>query len=96
MNALPKIDMKEATRLTREGRLRGGDGRPARSAPQRSPVRRPVRFEGDARQRPARATPRILDMVPPSPGTGRLWTPPQSSETPSAGRPGAHEPAADP
>lgn len=66
MNALPKFDMMEATRLTREGRLEeamavirgtlpGGRASAAADPPRRTP---------------AGAGPSILDMVPPSPGAG--------------------------
>ena len=70
MNAFPKIDVNEATRLTREGRLeeamailRGGlSSVPAPAAP--------PTFEGGARERRTWPTPSLLDMVPPSPGSG--------------------------
>ena len=76
MNAQPNIDMLEATRLTREGRLaeamailRGGlsgaHPSPTSSAPGR-----------DAGRPPAGHVRRTIDMVPPSSGGG-AWTPPK-------------------
>ena len=85
MNALPKIDMMEATRLTREGRLdeamavlRGT-----------SPSAAPTNLEGDAPPPRAAHTPSILDMVPPLPGSSGAWTAPQLTAVQDAGRPGA-------
>jgi hypothetical protein len=76
MNALPKIVITQATRLTREGRLQeamallsgalGGARSP--TAPR----------ERDARESPIGRTLPLLDMVPPSPRTGDAWTSPQS------------------
>ena len=86
MNGLPKIDMIEATRLTREGRLQEamavlrGERPDAFSPGSPSP-------RGDAGPSPAADAPRILDMVPPSMGTGDSWTSPQAGETPAADRP---------
>jgi hypothetical protein len=79
MNALPKVDMLEATRLIREGRLdaamavlRG----PRPSAPSSSGL---SKFEADARVGAARLMRQsTLDMVPPS--AGGAWTSPQSDE----------------
>jgi poly(hydroxyalkanoate) depolymerase family esterase len=79
MNALPKVDMLEATRLIREGRLdaamavlRG----PRPSAPSSSG---PSKFEAGARAGAARLMRQsTLDMVPPS--AGGAWTSPQSDE----------------
>ena len=87
MNALPRIDVKEATRLTREGRLEEAmailrGGLPSAPAPAAPPT-----FEGGARNGPTQSTPPLLDMVPPSPETGGAWTPPQFSQTPFVGRP---------
>jgi poly(hydroxyalkanoate) depolymerase family esterase len=78
MNARSKIDMMEATRLTREGRLDEAMAvlHGALAGAPSSPV------AGDA-QRSGR-TPPMLDMVPPSPATGGAWTAPQSGETNAA------------
>jgi poly(hydroxyalkanoate) depolymerase family esterase len=86
MNPPPKIDMIEATRLTREGRLEEAMAvlRGALSSAPSSAS--PSEFE--AHQRLAGGAPRIIDMVPPSMETGGSWTSPQSSETRAAGRPG--------
>jgi hypothetical protein len=85
MNALPKIDMIEATRLTREGRLEEAMAVLRGELPDAPSSAAPSKFDGDARQRPAGDTPRILDMVPPSMGTGDSWTSPQFGETQTAG-----------
>ncbi|MBF9233088.1 extracellular catalytic domain type 1 short-chain-length polyhydroxyalkanoate depolymerase [Microvirga alba] len=89
MNVFLKIDMMEATRLTREGQLeeamavlRGGLAPSSAAASY---------FDGDAQQKPA-GTPPILDMVPPSMETGGAWTSPQFREAHSAGRPGGMSP----
>ena len=80
MNARPKIDMLEATRLTRAGRL--GEAiailRGARAGAPASAVTR------DAP--PAGPAPTILDMVPPSPETGGAWTPSSDEANAPAGR----------
>ncbi len=93
MNALPKIDMMEATRLTREGRLeeamaalRGAlSGAPSSAAA--------ADVEADSRGRPTRHAPPFLDMVPPSPGAGGAWTVPSSGGAPFAGRSSGTGPA---
>jgi poly(hydroxyalkanoate) depolymerase family esterase len=71
MNARSTIDMLEATRLTREGRLDEAMAvlRRALAGAPPSPV------AGEAC--PADPTPPILDMLPPSPATGGAWTAPQ-------------------
>jgi poly(hydroxyalkanoate) depolymerase family esterase len=81
MNALPKIVITQATRLTREGRLQEAmallsgalGGAPSPTAPR----------ERDARESPIGRTQPLLDMVPPSPRTGGAWTAPESG-APSA------------
>ena len=85
MNTLPKIDMIEATRLTREGRLEEAMAVLRGALPDAPSSAAPSKFDGDARQRPAAGTPRIFDMVPPSMGTGDSWTSPQFGETQTAG-----------
>ena len=80
MNARPKIDMMEATRLTREGRLAEAMAVLRGALPSAPPSAVPSDVEGTARQRPAGRRPPILDMVPPSAGTGSSWTLPRLSE----------------
>ena len=70
MNAIPKIDMFEATRLTREGRLdeamavlRGALSGAAPTA-SRSEPQRPA-----PQQAPDGGAARFIDMMPPSPGS---------------------------
>jgi poly(hydroxyalkanoate) depolymerase family esterase len=79
MNARLKIDVMEATRLTREGRLAEA------MAVLRGllPSARPSNFADDATQRPR--TPPILDMVPPSAATRESWTSRQFGEAHSGG-----------
>ena len=76
MNARSKIQMLEATRLTREGRLHEAMAvlRGALAGAPASPV---------ADEAPDR-TPPVLDMVPPSPATGDAWTVRQSGEANAA------------
>jgi poly(hydroxyalkanoate) depolymerase family esterase len=71
MIPLNQIDMAEATRLTREGRL---DEAMALLRGTRPDAKDEGGAEvGTRRARPARP---VLDMVPPSPGTGGVWTAP--------------------
>jgi poly(hydroxyalkanoate) depolymerase family esterase len=86
MNSLPGIDMIEATRLTREGRLeeamailRGALSTPSSAAPSK--------LDRDARQKPAEGLPPMIDMVAPPTRTEGSWTSPQFRQTSSAGRP---------
>ena len=86
MNAQPNIDMLEATRLTREGRLaeamallQGGLAG-AHSATTTSSA------GGDESTRAAGHFRRIIDMVPPSAGRG-AWTPPKFDLPPQASSP---------
>jgi poly(hydroxyalkanoate) depolymerase family esterase len=76
MNANPNINMLEATRLTREGRLAEAmallQGMPPSAHP--SPVADDN--DKDAGKRPVGPAARIIDMVPPSSGGG-AWTPPK-------------------
>ncbi len=76
MNARSKIQMLEATRLTREGRLHEAMAvlRGALAGAPGSPV---------ADEAPDR-TPPVLDMVPPSPATCDAWTVRQSGEANAA------------
>jgi Esterase PHB depolymerase len=79
MNAPPMIEMMEATRLTREGRLaeamvvlRGAlAGGPAGTGPD---------LERDAGRTPPAPTPTVRDMAPPTPASDGAWTMPQFRE----------------
>jgi poly(hydroxyalkanoate) depolymerase family esterase len=85
MNAFAKIDMTEVTRLTREGRLQEAMAMLHGALPSAAPPD----MDGDAPPSPRGRTPTILDMMPPSPGTGGAWTAPPFPAAQSAGRPGA-------
>ena len=84
MNAKPNIDMLEATRLTREGRLAEAMALLQGELPGANPSTAPSDAAGDASKRPPGHFSRIIDMVPPSSGGG-AWTPPKfnSSHPPS-------------
>ncbi len=89
MNALPKIDIMEATRLTREGRLEEAMAVLRGALPNASAPAASSDQKGDARATPTKRRPPILDMVPPAPGTGGAWTPPPFKTAHSTtGRPG--------
>jgi poly(hydroxyalkanoate) depolymerase family esterase len=86
MNAKPTIDMLEATRLTREGRLAEAMAVLRGERPDTNPSATPSDAGGDASQHPSGHFSQIIDMVPPSSGGG-AWTPPKfnaSHFTPSA------------
>jgi poly(hydroxyalkanoate) depolymerase family esterase len=87
MNAQPNIDMLEATRLTREGRLAEAmallQGRLAGA----HPATTSSSAEGDERNRAAAHFSRIIDMVPP-PSSGGAWTSPKFN-FPNMGRAGS-------
>jgi poly(hydroxyalkanoate) depolymerase family esterase len=76
MNAHPKINMLEATRLTREGRLAEAMALLQGMPPSAHPSPAVDDHNRDAAQRPTGLATRILDMVPPS-STGGAWTPPK-------------------
>src|SRR5919107_1219178 len=76
MNAKPNIDMLEATRLTREGRLAEAMAVLRGGLAGANPSGAPSDAGGDASKRPSGHFSRIIDMVPPSSGGG-AWTPPQ-------------------
>jgi poly(hydroxyalkanoate) depolymerase family esterase len=86
MNSLPGIDMIEATRLTREGRLEEAMAilRAALCTPSSAA---PSKLDRDARQKPAEGLRPMIDMVAPPVGTEGSWTSPQFSETRSSVRP---------
>jgi poly(hydroxyalkanoate) depolymerase family esterase len=73
MNAHPKVDMLEATRLTREGRFEEAMAVLRGALPGASTASAPAADEGTAPPT-AKRRPAILDMVPPLPGTGGAWT----------------------
>jgi poly(hydroxyalkanoate) depolymerase family esterase len=85
MNALPKIDMMEATRLTREGRIEEAMAVLRGALSGAPPTASASDLRSDAQQnRPAHRPP-ILDMVPPSIATGASWTAPQSNQAHPSG-----------
>jgi poly(hydroxyalkanoate) depolymerase family esterase len=73
MNPHPKVDMLEATRLTREGRFEEAMAVLRGALPGASTASAPAADEGTASPT-AKRRPAILDMVPPLPGTGGAWT----------------------
>ena len=77
MNAKPNIDMLEATRLTREGRLAEAMAILQGGLPGANPSTdlKQCRQEMQASAQRGIAA-RIIDMVPPSSGGG-AWTPPK-------------------
>jgi poly(hydroxyalkanoate) depolymerase family esterase len=79
MKARPKIDVMEALRLTRQGRLDEA------MAVLRGALPGAAASTGEAR--PAGRTPPALDVVPPSTATGGSWTSPQLSAARLSGRP---------
>ncbi|MGO4722294.1 MULTISPECIES: extracellular catalytic domain type 1 short-chain-length polyhydroxyalkanoate depolymerase [unclassified Inquilinus] len=91
MIARPKIDMQEATRLTRAGRL--GEAMALLRGAVASPPPSPPASETNSAEMPGPGGRTIIDMVPPSPGTGETWTPPQPGDPAAApaGRPQARE-----
>jgi poly(hydroxyalkanoate) depolymerase family esterase len=76
MNATPNIDMLEATRLTREGRLVEAMAVLRGELPGANPSTAPSDAGGDPSKRLSTHFSRIIDMVPPSSGGG-AWTPPK-------------------
>jgi poly(hydroxyalkanoate) depolymerase family esterase len=93
MNALPKIDMIEATRLTREGRLEDAMAVLRGALPGAPSSTGADDIEADTRNKPARRALPFLDMVPPSPGTGGVWTSPSPEEPSFASRSSGTGPA---
>jgi poly(hydroxyalkanoate) depolymerase family esterase len=87
MNALPKADMLEATRLTREGRFEEAMAVLRGALPGASAGSAPPTDDGAASQATKRR-PAMLDMVPPLPGTGGAWTAPPTGAGQAAGRRG--------
>jgi poly(hydroxyalkanoate) depolymerase family esterase len=73
MNAIPKVDLLEATRLTREGRFKEAMAVLRGALPGASTASAPPDDGGTGSQTTKRR-PAILDMVPPLPGTGGAWT----------------------
>jgi poly(hydroxyalkanoate) depolymerase family esterase len=84
MNARPKFDMMEATRLTREGRL----AEAMVVLRELLPSAHPSSFANATAPRRSERTPSTLDMVPPSIATGASWTSPQFGEGHYSGRRG--------
>ena len=86
MNALPKTDMLEATRLTREGRLEAAMAVLQRTLSGASPSPVPSNFASDARRSPSVLARAILDMTPAPARSERAWTPPKFGKTHFASR----------
>src|SRR5450631_2898167 len=81
MNALPRVDMMEATRLIREGRLDAAMAVLRGTRPSAPSSSGPSKFEADARAGAARPMLQsTLDMVPPPAGADGAWTSPQFDE----------------
>jgi poly(hydroxyalkanoate) depolymerase family esterase len=81
MNALPKVDMMEATRLIREGRLDAAMAVLRGIPPSAPSFSGPSKFEADARVDAAKLMRQsTLDMVPPPAGADGAWTSPQFDE----------------
>ena len=79
----PNVDMMEALRLTREGRLQEAMAVLQGASPGDAAA-------GAAQEKQPAATPTVLDMVQPSSETGDAWTVPRSgpvSSRPASGRP---------
>ena len=91
MSALPTIDMMEATRLTREGRLAEAMA-VLRGALAGAPSAARSNFEGDAGGTPAMRTPPILNMLPPLVRNGGAWTLPELREAHTNRRAGMSQP----
>jgi poly(hydroxyalkanoate) depolymerase family esterase len=77
MNTKPNIDMLEATRLTRAGRLAEAMALLQGGLSGAHPSATSGDSGGDAGQHPLRRAARIIDMVPPSSGGGGAWTSPK-------------------
>ncbi|WP_046866276.1 extracellular catalytic domain type 1 short-chain-length polyhydroxyalkanoate depolymerase [Microvirga massiliensis] len=85
MNAFQKIDMVEATRLTREGRLEEAMAVLRGVLPSAPASASPSDTKGGAAQTKREAS--ILDMVPPPPGSPGSWTAPPTGGEPCVDRP---------
>ena len=86
MNATANINMLEATRLTREGRLAEAMAILQGGLPSGPPSATSDEADGSSDQRPAGRAGGIIDMVPPASGGG-AWTPPKftfPNRTPAA------------
>ena len=90
MNAPPMIEMMEATRLTREGRLAEAMV-VLRGALAGAPAGTESDLERDAGRTPPARTPTVLDMAPPTPANDGAWTMPQLREA-RPERPGGMSP----
>jgi poly(hydroxyalkanoate) depolymerase family esterase len=82
MTLLPKIDMAEVTRLTREGRLQDAmtmlRGATIHARAECGSAR-------DAASTPSGEASKVLDMQPPAPHTGDAWTAPEPGGDPAPG-----------
>jgi poly(hydroxyalkanoate) depolymerase family esterase len=86
MSAFQKIDMMEATRLTRAGRLEEAMAVLRGARPSTPTSASPSDIKGGAAQTTKRGS-SILDMTPPSPSSAGYWTAPPTSGEPFVGRP---------
>jgi poly(hydroxyalkanoate) depolymerase family esterase len=87
MNTFQKIDIVEATRLTREGRLEEAMAVLRGTLPSAPTSASPSDSKDGAAQTKRGSS--ILDMVPPSPGIGGAWTASPVPKALSASDPGA-------
>jgi hypothetical protein len=92
MNALPKKDMLEATRLTREGRLEEAMAVLRQTLAGASPSPARSNFRSNASQNLSVFARAILDMTPAPAGSGRTRTPPGFNNTRVASRRGSVSP----
>jgi poly(hydroxyalkanoate) depolymerase family esterase len=78
------VDMAEATRLTREGRLAEATALLRGALPGAASSASPFKFRDDAGGTTPSSPTRVIDMVPPAPGTRGPWTSPPNAEPNSA------------
>jgi poly(hydroxyalkanoate) depolymerase family esterase len=76
MIARPKIDMQEATRLTRAGRLGEAMALLRGALASGTSPSRSATSEASPAEKPGPDRGAFVDMMPPSPGTGETWTSP--------------------
>jgi poly(hydroxyalkanoate) depolymerase family esterase len=91
MKPLSQIDMIEATRLTREGRLNEAMAVLREAFRCTSAASVPPGAEDVRQPTPRPGAPEFIDLVPPSATTGESWTAPQSRQAPADGTSGNEE-----